>query len=89
MISQVQVNVSKETYAFGQLLCHFVKTSVELVKKGVSFETLPAEISAVITDLMPALQKVQALGPEEKENPKAFAVAIELCVDDLVEALLK
>lgn len=88
MISKISVEVSSETYAFGQLLAKFVATSAVLIKQGFTLQTVPAELVAVLADLLPALQKVQALAPEEKENPKAFATALELCVNDMVVSLL-
>lgn len=87
-LKPVSVLVEENTYDFCQLLSQFVLTTADLVQKGVNLQTIPAEISAVIQDLVPALTKVSQLPLDAAESLPGFMTAIELGVNSIVAGLV-
>lgn len=88
MVKDITVKVEQNTYAFGVLLVKFVGEIAKLAKDGISIGDLPAAMSAVMSELIPALQLVQTLPADQKEDLEAFLMALEVNLHDLVKVIL-
>lgn len=87
---EVKLQVSKEAYELGKGL----KDLVLNVKKALSDgwqpgQDLPVVIQAVVMDLVPAVQGIEKLDSESKEDLEAFVMAFLVPAKELAFNLLK
>jgi len=89
MLIDVNEKVTKEAYELGMGLNKFVLDMRAALADGWQpGSDLPAVLTATINDLVPAVQGVDQLAAEEKENTEAFFTAFMLPVKSLVFKLL-
>ena len=88
---KIETEVSKETYELGVGLGRVVAKMREALKDGwQTGSDLPVAVSAAITDLVPAVEGIDQIDDEIKEDPAAFSRAIVIPMSDVVaEALTK
>jgi len=74
---KVELEVSKEAYELAQGIDKFVGALQLALADGWQLGTdMPALLSAAFTDLVPAIQGVDQLGDELKEDKAAFVNAL-------------
>lgn len=89
-VQSVEVQVSKEAYELAQKLVQFVAESKKALDDGWQLGSdLPVVLAAVMQDLIPAIQSLNAVAPGFQENPKAFVQALELGLTDMAFVFLK
>jgi hypothetical protein len=85
----VQVEVSKELFEVGKGLADFAKHLKAAVADGWQIGSdLPAVLTAVMADLVPALQGVDKIPAEFAEDKMAFANACTVAGGQIVAAVL-
>lgn len=76
MVQEIPVKVSKEAYELGQGIKKFIRDIKGALADGWQpGNDLPVILAATLADLIPALQGVEKLGSEIKENESAFISA--------------
>lgn len=84
MSQVISVQVQKEAYELGQGVAKFVGDLKQALSDGWQpGQDLPAILQATMADLIPAIQGVEKLGPELKENSKAFVNSFALSGIDM------
>lgn len=85
----VSVAVSKEAYELGQGLVKFASALKGALANGFQpGQDIPVVVAAAITELIPAMDGVQLLSDEVKQDPVAFASAFALSAKDLVKVFV-
>lgn len=83
------VQLEPNTKAVADALAKFLRDVKAVVVAGGNPLVEGAKIGeALVADLFPALQAINALPGETKDDPKAFYRTLALGVDEQVEALL-
>lgn len=86
----VDCEVSKEAYELGKGVVDLVAAvKVALADGWDMSQDLPVILSAALSSLLPAVQGVDKLGDEFKEDPAAFSKAFALAGADLAGVFLK
>lgn len=89
-VIQVQVPVSKEANELGDGVVKFLGDVRKALSDGWQpAQDLPAFLQATIADLVPAIQGVENLGAESKENEEAFVTAFLLAGKKIVYVFKK
>lgn len=87
---KIEVEVAKEVYELGVGISQVVKAVKEALDNGWQMgEDLPLVLSAVISHLVPAVQGIDKISDELKEDPSAFAKGVVIPVSDAVASFLK
>jgi len=90
MLIEVNEKVSKEAYELALGLKKFVVSIKQSLSDGWQpGSDLPVLLQAVILDLVPAINGIDKIPEEEKENLEAFVTAFLLPVKSLAFELLK
>lgn len=90
MVQDVQVKVSKEAHELGEGLKKFVLSIKGALADGWQpGADIPVVLSAALADLVPAVQGVEKIKDETKEDLEAFVSALVLPAKELAFALLK
>lgn len=85
----VTIAVPHDTYQASQLLVKFVKEVQGALSNGWQFgDDMPTVLSATMADLVPALQKINAVAADCKGDLKPFLDAVLLSAVDLAMALM-
>lgn len=86
----VEISVSKESYELAQGSVKVVKALKEALKDGFQpGQDVPAIVSAVIADLIPAVQGMDQVALESQEDEKAFVQAFVLSAVDMLYVFKK
>lgn len=87
---KLEVEVAKEAYELGEGLSAMVLAVKDALKDGFQAgQDLPVVISAAVTKLVPAVEGLDKLDDEMKEDAKAFLDAFYLSLGKGVAELLK
>lgn len=90
MVIQTSQNVTKEAFELSSGLKKFVLDIKKALADGWQPGTdLPVVMQAAIMDLVPAVQGLENLGAEKKEDSEAFVTGLLLPMKELGFALLK
>lgn len=82
------IDVNGDVDALVQLLVAFVVTTKATVAQGVTLATIPVELEAVLKDLIPAITQLPVVAAGANLADPAFRKALELGLDDVVQALI-
>lgn len=87
---EVSVKVTKEAYELSVGLKKFVLDVKQALSDGWQpGQDLPVVMQAAVMDLVPAVQGLESLGAEQKEDLEAFVTALSLPMKELAFSLLK
>ena len=87
---KVEVEVSKEVHELGEGLKNFIAAlKVALADGWQTDQDLPVLLASAMADLIPALQGIEKLPDEAKEDLESFLTGIGLSVKGIVMMLLK
>lgn len=87
---KLEVEVSKEAYELSTGVKNCILSIRKALKDGWQpGQDMPVIFQAVIADLVPAVQGIDSLSLESKEDLSAFIKAFSLPVQDLAAELLK
>lgn len=87
---EVKVEVSKEAYEVAIGLGQMVAAIKTALADGWQAGTdVPVIVSAAITNLVPAVDGLDKVGAELKEDPEAFVKAVSIGLAEAVGAFLK
>lgn len=87
---KLEVEVAKEAYELGEGLASMVLAVKDALKDGFQpGQDLPAVVTAAFTKLVPAVEGMDKLDDELKEDAKAFLDALYLSLGKGVAELLK
>lgn len=86
---KVEVEVSKEAYELGQGLAVFIKAAKQALNDGFQpGQDLPALMMSAMNDLLPAVQGLDQIEAEIKEDGQAFRQAVALGLSGISEIFL-
>lgn len=89
-VLDIQVKVTKEAHELSSGLKAFVLHIQKALSDGWQpGADLPVVMQAAIVDLVPAVQGLEGLGAEQKEDVEAFVTGLSLPMKELAFALLK
>lgn len=90
MVQDVTVKVSKEAYELGEGLKKFVLSIKGALADGWQpGQDIPVVLTAALSDLVPAVQGVEKVKEEVKEDLEAFVSALVLPAKEMAFALAK
>jgi hypothetical protein len=86
---EVSLDASKEMYELLDGLVAFLKVAKTAASDGWSMgDDLPVVLTAAMGSLIPALQGIEKVGSELKEEPAQFIAAIAAIIPDIADLFL-